>query len=622
MNALSPLIVFLSHRSVKQVFLNRSLSIRCFSLVGSQLFIATPLCAGSFYGFETAGAASTTDAMVLADQYRAASAFRFSRADAGNVLVAKKGAPCTAFAAGPDTATPASGDALLASDPWAAAVSDSFVRLSGSAAAALVITFDYPTAATSGLILDIDADETWVIRAYSDAGTTLVSETVLAGGSPGTGDQTATPWAIVRPTADVVQLRIVQTGGNANAGAALDLFRPYGVAPFDSSSLAFQFTSGSASTAKLRLSSTPGHRVLLQKSTTLAAADWVTDQAISPSTAWSDWTLATESAPRYFFRAMAPVPVMDRATAIYTAVSAFVNTLTPAQVGTTIFAANNTVQRAKWSNFPTGLFQRNGLKIGNMTTTQKDALWAMLATVLSPEGFQKIARIVSGDDQLSPTGNLVFGSGEYYVSFVGTPSLTGKYLLQFGGHHLATNITIKGSQATIAPALPGAQPASYTYGGRTVRPIGDEYDLSFALLNSMTSTQRSSAVLSTTTRDLALGPGQDGVTLLPEGIKASDLTAAQRDILLDLIGKNVNIIHNDAAETKMASIRANLASTTNPTYFSWRGPTTSGSAAYYRIQGPNLFIEWAPQTMGGSAVNHIHAMYRELGNDYGAQITE
>ena len=71
----------------------------------------------------------------------------------------------------------------------------------------------------------------------------------------------------------------------------------------------------------------------------------------------------------------------------------------------------------------------------------------------------------------------------------------------------------------------------------------------------------------------------------------------------------------------VASIRANIADATNATYFSWRGPTTAGSAAYYRIQGPNLFIEWAPQAMGGAATNHIHAMYRELSNDYGALIT-
>jgi hypothetical protein len=580
--------------------------------------------AASSIGFETVGPNAATDALVLAEQFRPSTGIRFSRADGGSVTLAKSGAPYTAFAVGQDTATWTAGDALRVEDPWASSVGDFFVKLSGTAASALIIDYDCPTAAAAGLLLDVDAAETWAIRAYSDNGTTLVAETVLAGGSAGTGDQTATPWAVVRPSADIVQLRIVQTGGNANAGAALDLFFPYGTFDFSGSALALKLVSGPSPSAGLQLGATPGHRVLLQTTASLETGTWTLDQALTPLAPFTTLTSSgASSTDRRFWRAFGPSPEVDRAAAIYTAVSAFVNTLTPAQMSAVIYPAGDTTQRARWSNLPTGIYQRNGLKIGSMTAAQTNALYAMLAAVLGPEGYQKVTGIVEADEVLRAQGgggNLIFGRAEYYVTFVGTPSLTDQYLLQFGGHHLAINVTIKGAQATIAPALPGAQPATYTLNGRTIRPLGDEYDLSFALLNSLTAAQRSVAVVSSTVGNLVLGPGQDGVTVLPEGIKASDLTAAQRAILLDLIGEYVNIIHDDAAATKMASVRANIADPTNATYFSWRGPTTAGSGAYFRIQGPNLFIEWAPQSMGGSAVNHIHAMYRELGNDYGALI--
>jgi Protein of unknown function (DUF3500) len=583
--------------------------------------------AGSFIGFETVGPNAATDSLVLSQQFRPTMGIRFSRADGGSVTLAKAGSPATAFAAGQDTATYADGDALLATDPLASKVGDYFVKLSGTPATGLVIDYDYPTAAAAGLILDVDADETWAIRAYSDSGTTLVGETLLVGGSAGTGDQIASAWAIARKTADIVQLRIIQTGGNSSAGAALDKFFPYGTFDFSGSALALDLTRGTSDSVGIQVSSTPGYPIRLESTDSLDSEPWTLDQALTPVTSFTTLTRSVSSPTgRRFYRSSGPSPEVDRAAAIYAAVSAFVSTLSAAQMNTVIFPANDTAQRAKWSNFPTGIYQRNGLKIGSMTTVQINALWAMLAVVFSPEGFQKVANTVQADEVLRTQGgggNLIFGTSEYYVSFVGTPSLTSKYLLQFGGHHLAVNATIKGGLATIAPALPGAQPASFASGGRTIRPLGDEYDLSFALLNSMTTAQRTVAVVSSSLGNLVLGPGQDGKTVLPEGIKASELSAAQRGILLDLIGKYVNIIHDDAAMTKMATIRANIADTTAPTYFSWRGPTTAGSAAYFRVQGPNLFIEFSPQGgMGGSAVNHIHAMYRELGNDYGALITE
>lgn len=586
------------------------------------LTCASSVCGGSFLGFETVGPGLSTDATVLAQQFRPTMGIRFSRADGGSVLLAKTGAPYTAFAAGADTASFADGDALLASDQWAAMVGVTFVRLAGDPAAALVIDHDVATAGAFGLILDVDADETWVIRAYSDAGTTLVAETQLTGGSPGTGDRSATPWAISSKTANIVQVRLLQTGANRSSGAALDLFHPYG--PFDSSvsDLALKVVSGSTPALGLQLLATPGHRYRIESNDVLGSGDWTLEQTVATSAPYTALSLPGNGNQR-FYRASGPAPETSRAAAIYAAVSAFVSTLTPAQVNTVIHAANNTTQRARWSNFPTGIFQRNGLKIGSMTADQINALQAMLAAVLSPEGYQKIIQTIAADQTMAGTGgNLIFGTNEYYVSFVGTPSPTGKYLLQFGGHHLAINVTIKGALASIAPALPGVQPASFTLDGRNVRPIGDEFDLSYALLASLTSAQRTTAVVSTTTSDLALGPGKDGVTLLPEGLKASDMTEAQRAILLDLIGKSVNIIHDDASATKMASVRANIADPTNATCFSWHGPTNYGGVAYYRVQGPQLFIEWAPQSMGGSATNHIHAMYRELGNDYGALISE
>jgi hypothetical protein len=69
----------------------------------------------------------------------------------------------------------------------------------------------------------------------------------------------------------------------------------------------------------------------------------------------------------------------------------------------------------------------------------------------------------------------------------------------------------------------------------------------------------------------------------------------------------------------MAELRANLADT----WFAWSGPTTKGRAAYFRIQGPTVVIEYAPQgreTGTDQGVDHVHTIYRDPTNDYGARI--
>jgi Protein of unknown function (DUF3500) len=82
-------------------------------------------------------------------------------------------------------------------------------------------------------------------------------------------------------------------------------------------------------------------------------------------------------------------------------------------------------------------------------------------------------------------------------------------------------------------------------------------------------------------------------------------------MLVELVREWVGIMHDSFAAPRMDEIKANL----RDTYFAWSGPTTNGSAAYFRIQGPTLVIEYAPQ----NGPDHIHTIYRDPTNDYGAK---
>ncbi|HEY7497790.1 MAG TPA: DUF3500 domain-containing protein [Vicinamibacterales bacterium] len=309
-----------------------------------------------------------------------------------------------------------------------------------------------------------------------------------------------------------------------------------------------------------------------------------------------------------------PASPADATARIAAAATALVSALDEAGRGRVQFPFEGP-QKTKWSNLPTGIFERQGLRMGDLTPAQRAAVMKLLQSALSPDGYRKVTEIIRADEVLrgggSGRGKLNFGEDEYYLAFLGTPSAKTPWMLQFGGHHLAINLTLAGGRASMTPSLPATQPAKYTFEGREIRPLGKENDKAFELINALDEAQRGQAILKFSVSDLVLGPGQDGRVIQPEGIRASVLSAAQQTLLLEIVREWAGIMNESFAEPRMAEIRANLPQT----YFAWSGPTTNGSVAYFRIQGPTLVIEYAPQ----KSVDHIHTIYRDPTNDYGAK---
>ena len=337
-------------------------------------------------------------------------------------------------------------------------------------------------------------------------------------------------------------------------------------------------------------------------------------------------------------RANSPTPAPSAAHAAVTArvvaaANDFLATLNAAERAKGTFGFTSG-QRTGWSNLPTGVFRRNGLRFGDMTSRQREAALALVASALSREGYHKVTDIMNGDEVLKnagggrtggrqgragpvgaggPGGGVLFGLDEYYLALLGSPSATAPWMIQFGGHHLAINVTVVGPNNVMTPSLPAAQPAKYTLNGQTIRPLGQEHDKGFALINALNAAQQKQAILNYEVTDLVLGPGADGKVIQPEGILASALNGGQQALLLDVVHEWVGILNDEAATAKMAEIKANLPRT----YFAWSGSTKNGGLAYYRIQGPTLVIEYAPQQRD---LDHVHTIYRDPTNDYGAKL--
>jgi hypothetical protein len=254
---------------------------------------------------------------------------------------------------------------------------------------------------------------------------------------------------------------------------------------------------------------------------------------------------------------------------IVSAANAFLSTLDQNQRQRVQFAFDDAAQRTRWSNLPTSMVKRAGLSMGELTAPQRSAALALLASTLSSRGFEKVRQIMEADETLKHNegNNPMFGESLYYISILGTPSVKEPWMLQWGGHHLALNITIAGEHGVLTPTLTGAQPSLYTINGKTMRPLGGESDKAIALLRALDDTQQKQAILSFRLADLVLGPGKDGKTIQPEGLKASAMNDKQRAMLLDVIGEWAGIVHEGAAAARMNELKGEI----NETWFAWAG---------------------------------------------------
>lgn len=306
----------------------------------------------------------------------------------------------------------------------------------------------------------------------------------------------------------------------------------------------------------------------------------------------------------------------DTGPAIVAAANAFLATLTTAEKAAVQFDWSDTTQKKRWSNLPEGLYSRDGLEWGSLGTASQNAWLSLLQVTLSDSGYQRIWDEWHADDELTG-GPCCYGSEYYWVALIGTPSETSPWQWQWGGHHVTVNATVSGSELALYPSFIGAQPASYTGDSGTVEPLGDIWDDAYALLSSLTAAQRTQAVLGSSSIDLLYGPGEDDRAPLYEGIAGSALTAAQKTQLLALITDYGTLANDEDAAARLAELEATL----DQTYFVWYGPRTDAGTAYFRVTGPRVIIEYSPQAMGGNSANHIHGIYRDPENDYGASIT-
>ena len=311
------------------------------------------------------------------------------------------------------------------------------------------------------------------------------------------------------------------------------------------------------------------------------------------------------------------------------AADAFLAALTAEQRTKTLF----TVDDDEWRNWMNQHFYvRQGTGFIDMTDAQKQTALGLLRAALSAKGLklsQDIMKLNHTLGELNKDNFEEFGEGRYYFTVMGKPSDKEPWGWQLDGHHLIINYFVLGDQVVMSPAFWGSEPIiahAGKYKGTAI--LQDEQTKGLAMINALTEDQRKKAIIQVSkTANHNVGEAyKDNVVLDYKGIRASELSARQKEQLLDLANQYVANQSEGHAKVKMAEVKKHL----DNTWFAWIGETGKDSVFYYRIHSPVILIEFDHQNPANLRHlsdprkpnrEHIHSVVRTPnGNDYGKDL--
>jgi hypothetical protein len=255
---------------------------------------------------------------------------------------------------------------------------------------------------------------------------------------------------------------------------------------------------------------------------------------------------------------------------------------------------------------------RPGVCLADLDARARKAAYRLLATGLSESAYAQALAIVSLEEVLDRAEGWRRGRHllDYWVSVFGTPG-SASWSWRFEGHHISVSMTVVGGAVSPAPVFLGANPARVSHAGHTVsRPLAPEEDVAFALLSAMGPQARSVAVVSESPPpDIASGTSPQAGSLVPAGVPASALAPAAQGLLRQLVAVYLERLPPSLAAALYTSASAEVS-------FAWAGPVRPEVPQYYRIQSPDLLIEYDNTADG----NHAHTVLRRPAGDFGADL--
>ncbi|MEV0681566.1 DUF3500 domain-containing protein [Actinosynnema sp. NPDC050436] len=274
-------------------------------------------------------------------------------------------------------------------------------------------------------------------------------------------------------------------------------------------------------------------------------------------------------------------------------------------------AATDDDLRRSWAYTPG---PRPGVVLGDLGREQRKAAHRLLSCVLSPHTYAQVTAVMALEDVLDDRegGRRDRHHGDYWAVLLGEPG-DDPWGWRVEGHHLSVSVVVVDGRISATPFFLGANPARVTYRGRTVaQPLRLEEELARELLDRMGPTARGLAVVGDRPPpDLLTGNAPVVGDVEPQGVTPAQLARPSRELLVGLVRCYLDRLHGDLADDEFDHLDLDRL------HFAWQGSARRGEGHYYRIQGPELLIEYDNTA---NDANHAHSVWRRRSGDFGEDL--
>jgi hypothetical protein len=328
--------------------------------------------------------------------------------------------------------------------------------------------------------------------------------------------------------------------------------------------------------------------------------------------------------------------------------------------------ATTDAERRRWFYTPT---DHGGLTLHQQRPAQQRLAMRLVASGLSGPAFVTVATVIGLENVLDRAEGFsaVMGRergrdpGLYYLRVFGEPGGAAPWGWRFGGHHVSLhNLVVDGEVVATTPCFIGTNPAtSPLLGGTALRPLAATEDLAREIVRSLkpelaarallldkapsdivggnrTTIEEAARIrpladiwrdpfpdpdeqadLQARSAQLTAGMTRDehgaiALTAAPKGLPATELDAAQRELLRALLGTYLGRVPDPVSPLARYDDTA-----LDAVHIAWAGSTDPGAPHYYRLQGPRLLVEY-DNTQNGA--NHAHAVWRDPESDFGLDV--